>query len=86
MDQYAEAPQMLAADHDILAEPVHEKLKHIPGSLELWLKRTYPIVNKLNRQDASTAIQQTQTHYHLLRLAAANTLNATQTRLRGTAT
>lgn len=43
-DRYVEALEILAADRDLLAEPIKEKLQKSPDSLELWLKCTHPIV------------------------------------------
>jgi hypothetical protein len=56
MDQYDAAPEILAADHHLLAEPIKEKLKRSSRSLELWLQHSRPIV-KLSRQDGTQAIQ-----------------------------
>jgi hypothetical protein len=57
-EQYAEAPAMLAADRNLLAEPIKAKQKKIPAALELWMKRVRPIV-KLSRHDATEAIKRT---------------------------
>jgi hypothetical protein len=57
-EQYAEAPAMLAADRDILAEPIKEKQKKSPAALELWMKHIRPIV-KLSTKDATEAIKHT---------------------------
>jgi hypothetical protein len=54
-EQYAEAPVMLAADHDLLAEPINAKQKKSPAALELWMKRVRPIV-KLSTHEATEAI------------------------------
>jgi hypothetical protein len=55
---YAEAPHMLAADRDVLAEPLTTKLKKHPTGLELWLRRTCNIVH-LSRKDALAALKST---------------------------
>jgi hypothetical protein len=56
--QQAEAPGMLAADRDLLSEPITAKQKRSPNALELWVKRTRPIV-KLSTKDAIAAIART---------------------------
>jgi len=56
--QYAQGPSMLAADRDIIAEPILQKEKHSPAALELWLDRNIPIV-KLSTAAATTAITKT---------------------------
>jgi hypothetical protein len=56
--QYQELPAMLADDRDLLAEPIAQKAKQSPSSLELWLTRTRPIV-KLSKQDLITTIKRT---------------------------
>jgi hypothetical protein len=57
-EQYTEVPMMLAADRDLLAEPIKEKAKKSPGALELWLKRAKSVV-KLSTRDATEAIART---------------------------
>jgi hypothetical protein len=54
--QYAKAPVMLAADRDLLAEPIKAKQKQNSAALELWMKRVRPIV-KLSTHDATEAIK-----------------------------
>ena len=49
---------MLAADRDVIAEPLKQKEKHSPAALELWLDRNVPIV-KLSTAAATTAITKT---------------------------
>ena len=58
--QYDRGPSMLAADRDIITEPIFRKAKHSPAALELiWLDRNVPIV-KLSTAAATTVI--TKTH------------------------
>jgi hypothetical protein len=57
-EQYEAAPVMLAADRDILAEPIPIKQQKSPAALELWLQRVRPIV-KLRTHDATEAIIRT---------------------------
>jgi hypothetical protein len=49
---------MLAADRNLLAEPIKFKQKKSPAALELWLKCVRPIV-KLSTHDATEAIIRT---------------------------
>jgi hypothetical protein len=52
------APNMLAADRDILAEPLSVKLQHHPSRLELWLHRTRAIVHR-STTDATSIVKRT---------------------------
>ena len=55
-DQYAQGPEMLAADRDIIAEPITAKSKRCPAAaLSLWLERNIPVV-KLSIKDATAVI------------------------------
>jgi hypothetical protein len=56
--QYAEAPNMLAADRAIFEQPIGQKLLQHPNRLELWVKRTKPIV-KLSKHDAEATTRRT---------------------------
>jgi hypothetical protein len=49
--QYAEAPNILAADRAIFDQPIGKKLLQHPNRLDLWLNRIKPIV-KISKQDA----------------------------------
>ena len=50
-----EKPSMLAADRDVIAEPILRKANRSPATLELWLQRNFPIV-KLSTIAATCAI------------------------------
>jgi hypothetical protein len=56
--EYAQGPRMLAADRDIIAEPIHKKSKRSSSGLSLWLERNRSIV-KLSTKDATEAIART---------------------------
>jgi hypothetical protein len=57
-EQYAQAPCMLAADRVLLDEPLGQKLRKSPGSLELWLKRTRPTI-RISTQAVTEVISRT---------------------------
>jgi hypothetical protein len=56
--QCAEAPNILAAGRALFEQPIRQKLLQHPNRLELWLKRTKPIV-KLSKHDAEATNRQT---------------------------
>ena len=56
--QYAQGPLMLAADRDIIDEPILLKGKRSPATLELWLERDVPIM-KLSTTAATAVIAKT---------------------------
>jgi hypothetical protein len=47
---YTDVPLMLAADRDVLANPIGDQLKKHPTGLELWLRRTCNIVNLIKAE------------------------------------
>jgi hypothetical protein len=49
---------MLAADQDIINEPITQKSKRSPAALSLWLKRNAPVV-KLSTNDTTATIIKT---------------------------
>jgi hypothetical protein len=53
---------MLATDRTIFDEPLHEKLKKSPGSLELWFQRTRPIVALSKKEATKASIARTHKH------------------------
>jgi hypothetical protein len=57
-EQYAQGPLMLAADRDIISEPLQAKEDRSPAALELWLERNATIV-KLSTKAATAAIIKT---------------------------
>jgi hypothetical protein len=64
-DLHLIAPHMLAADRDILAEPLQDKLQQHPSRLELWLTHTRAIINH-SKADATAMLHRTHerlTHY-----------------------
>jgi hypothetical protein len=57
-EKYAQGPLILAADRDIISEPLKAKEGRSPAALELWLERNAPIV-KLSTKAATAAIIKT---------------------------
>jgi hypothetical protein len=55
---YKEAPNMLTADRDLLAQPITDRMKRHPATLELWLQRTKQIA-RISKQDAEAATKRT---------------------------
>jgi hypothetical protein len=60
---YDQGPTMLAADRDIIAEPILAKADRSPASLALWLERNTNIV-KLSAKEATATIARTHQRIH----------------------
>jgi hypothetical protein len=55
---YDEAPNMLAANRDLLAQPITDRMKRLPATLKLWLQRTKQIA-RISKHDAKAATKRT---------------------------
>jgi hypothetical protein len=55
---YEEAPNMLAADRGLLAQPITDRMKRHPATLGLWLRRTKQIA-RISKQDAEAVTKRT---------------------------
>jgi hypothetical protein len=58
-----QGPTMLAADRDVIAEPVLVKATQSPASLALWLERNTTVV-KLSSKEATATIARTHQRIH----------------------
>jgi hypothetical protein len=58
-----QGPTMLAADRDVIAEPVLAKADRSPASLALWLERNTNVV-KLSAKEATATIARTHQRIH----------------------
>jgi hypothetical protein len=58
-----QGPTMLAADRDVIAEPILANAGQSPASLALWLERTTNVV-KLSAKEATATIARTHQRIH----------------------